>query len=537
MTDLLERPLPHSPDAERAILGAIILDNSLATQAAELLSPADFYVQAHQHVFRAILALADAGSAIDPILIGEELRRNATSELVGGVAFVSELTAGLPHFTNVAAYAKVVKEHALRRGLVKLGHKLMVDGIEGEDEPRALLGGLRDRLSALDEECVLADGGSRPSLLVSFADFMRADFDDGEVIAFHARSGEVVLVQSVTNHGKSTLVRTAAVTLATGGELQPVVGRGAPRRVMLLNFEGSAGWFQSDLRVMTRDFTGAEFELLKANLFPTPAPMLDGEPLSLPRHMRALENAIRRAGGADVLILDTASAAFYLRNENDNAEVANSVMKPLVKLARRLNCLIVLVHHVGKAKAEEGATREQAHRGRGASAWGDFSSAIFNLDADPHDQDRVTLTCAKRKDGAGYERVLRLDRGRRWFVATDEVAVKPCTNNDLVIEVMERADSQISTAEIERMLVGKMARSTVMKCLNRLADQGKVGSPRRGWWVLLSVCPTCLTPIEGRTTCTNCGGDENSLPDFNLPLEVSPASNGNGFRGGKHAEG
>ncbi len=531
MTDLLDRPLPHSAEAERAILGSVLLDNSLVNRAIELLRPEDFFVRAHQFVFRSMLALSERGSEIDPLLLGEELRRQGWLEQAGGPTFISELTFGLPHYANVAAYAKVVKDHSLMRQGVRVAGKILSDFYAGEDEPGAVLEGARELFSTLDAECERA-GGGRASLLTSFAEFMSAGFDDGEEVAFHARRGELVLLQSVTNHGKTTFMRNAALALGVGGTFEPVVEAREPRRVLLLNFEGSAGWFQSDLRVMTRDFTGEEVELLRRNFFPTHAPMLDGEPLSLSRHMRVLESAVRRAGGVDVLIIDTASAAFSLKNENDNAEVANSVMKPLVKLARRLNCLVLLVHHVGKAKAEEGAAREQAHRGRGASAWGDFCSSIFNLDADPHDKERVTVTCGKRKNGGDYERVLRLNRERRWFKATDETPVKPVTNDDLVLAAMERSGfTQMSTAEVEKMLAGKMARSTVMSCLKRLADLGEITSLRRGWWALPSVCPTCPTPLECRTSRTNCVGGGKLPVSCELPLVAAPP-NGNGFHKG-----
>ncbi len=218
-------------------------------------------------------------------------------------------------------------------------------------------------------------------------------------------------------------------------------------------------------RVMTRDFDADSEQLLDQNFFPTHAPALEGEPLSLSRHLRVLEAKVRGMGGVDELIIDTASAAFALRNENDNSEVANFVMKPLVRLARKLNCVLVLVHHVGKAKAEEGTSREQAHRGRGASAWGDFSTSIFNLDADPHDKDRVTLTCGKRKNGGNYETVLRLDRDRRWFKVTDDTMVKPLTNDDLVVEAMESIGRpEIQTAEILSMLDGRVKQRTVRCC-------------------------------------------------------------------------
>src|ERR687896_2151551 len=89
---MLERPLPNSSEAERAILGAIIIDNTLVTQAIEQLKPADFYVPSHRRIFLAMIALFERGSEINPILIGEELRREGELESTGGVTFITNLT-------------------------------------------------------------------------------------------------------------------------------------------------------------------------------------------------------------------------------------------------------------------------------------------------------------------------------------------------------------------------------------------------------------------------------------------------------------
>ncbi|HKG11731.1 MAG TPA: replicative DNA helicase [Pyrinomonadaceae bacterium] len=149
---LLERPLPHSADAERAILGAVLLDNSFVNQAIELLRPDDFYVRAHQHVFRAMISLSERGSEINPILLGEELRREGVLEQVGGVAFISELTYGLPHFTNVAAYAKVVKDKSVLRQLVKVANKVTSEALEEEDEAEVILDHAEQMIFALADE-------------------------------------------------------------------------------------------------------------------------------------------------------------------------------------------------------------------------------------------------------------------------------------------------------------------------------------------------------------------------------------------------
>src|ERR687884_1038716 len=95
-----ERALPNSSEAERAILGAVLLDNGLISQAIEQLRPEDFYVPSHRRIFLAMIALFERGSEINPILIGEELRRDGALESAGGITFITNLTYGLPHFAN-----------------------------------------------------------------------------------------------------------------------------------------------------------------------------------------------------------------------------------------------------------------------------------------------------------------------------------------------------------------------------------------------------------------------------------------------------
>src|ERR671916_1789650 len=122
---MLERPLPNSAEAERAILGAIILDNALVSQAIELLKPGDFYVPSHRRIFLAMIALFEHGSEINPILIAEELKRDGAVESVGGLTFITNLTYGLPHFANVAAYAKIVRDKSMLRQLIKACNKVI----------------------------------------------------------------------------------------------------------------------------------------------------------------------------------------------------------------------------------------------------------------------------------------------------------------------------------------------------------------------------------------------------------------------------
>src|SRR5436305_5072678 len=149
---ILERPLPSSPDTERAILGAIILDNALIAQAVELLKPSDFYVPSHRRIFVAMIALFERGAEINPILIGEELKKENVLEAVGGVSFITNLTYGLPHSTNIAHYVKVVRGKAMLRQLVKTTNKIAQEALAEEDEPEVILDHAEQAIFQLADE-------------------------------------------------------------------------------------------------------------------------------------------------------------------------------------------------------------------------------------------------------------------------------------------------------------------------------------------------------------------------------------------------
>lgn len=147
-----ERSLPNSSEAERAILGAVILDQGLIAQAVELLKSEDFYIPSHRRIFVAMLAIFERGGEINPIIIAEELKKENALESVGGISFVTNLTYGLPHSTNIAHYAKVVSGKAYLRRLIKTASKITNEALEEEDEPEvigtnaeSMIFGLRDQ--------------------------------------------------------------------------------------------------------------------------------------------------------------------------------------------------------------------------------------------------------------------------------------------------------------------------------------------------------------------------------------------------------
>jgi replicative DNA helicase len=121
----LEKGLPHNLEAERSVLGAIMLDNGLLNQAIEFLKADDFYLGSHRSVFQHMLNLSEKSKAVDFITLTDELRRAGQLESVGGAAFISSLIDGVPRLANIEYYARIVQERATLRNLIKRSHAII----------------------------------------------------------------------------------------------------------------------------------------------------------------------------------------------------------------------------------------------------------------------------------------------------------------------------------------------------------------------------------------------------------------------------
>ncbi len=147
----LEKPLPSSEDAERVILGAVLLDNAVIAQAVEHLRPEDFYSPFNRRVFAAMIALFEKQTQIDPILIGEELKKEGSLEAAGGVAAITNLTFGLPHFSNVEEYIKVVRDKSVVRNLIRTCNAITGQALAEEDDADVVLDRAEQQIFAIAE--------------------------------------------------------------------------------------------------------------------------------------------------------------------------------------------------------------------------------------------------------------------------------------------------------------------------------------------------------------------------------------------------
>ena len=153
----LEKPLPNNLEAERSVLGAIILDNHALNAAIETLRPEDFFLDQHRRVFTHMMVLGENQQAIDLVTLTDELHRKGELEASGGAPYLASLADGMPRVSNIEHYARIVKEKAVLRNLIHTTHDIQQRAFEGEDDADAILDGAESQIFALAEDRVRAE--------------------------------------------------------------------------------------------------------------------------------------------------------------------------------------------------------------------------------------------------------------------------------------------------------------------------------------------------------------------------------------------
>jgi replicative DNA helicase len=134
-----ERTLPHNLEAERSVLGAILINNNAFNVAAELVDSGDFFRDAHRRVFDTMVNLNERGQAIDLVTLKDELVRSGGLDDVGGAAYIAALVDGVPRSTNVEYYARIVKERATLRNLIQSANRILGMAYRAEEDSDTLL--------------------------------------------------------------------------------------------------------------------------------------------------------------------------------------------------------------------------------------------------------------------------------------------------------------------------------------------------------------------------------------------------------------
>jgi len=135
----LERPLPQNIEAERSVLGAILIENHALNAAIEKLKPEDFFSDAHRRIFSYMIQLGEAQQAIDLVTLSDQLRRKGELEAAGGAAYLAQLVDGVPRVSNLEHYARIIKEKSLLRSLIYATESIKQTALDAEEDADALL--------------------------------------------------------------------------------------------------------------------------------------------------------------------------------------------------------------------------------------------------------------------------------------------------------------------------------------------------------------------------------------------------------------
>lgn len=153
-TETLEKQLPQNVDAERSVLGAILLDNHTLNAAIEKLKPEDFFLDQHRRIFAQMIELAETQQGIDLVTLSDQLGKRGELDAAGGGAYLAQLVDGVPRVTHVEHYAKIVKEKALLRNLIHSAHAIQQTALEGEEDAETLLDRAESSIFQLAEDRV-----------------------------------------------------------------------------------------------------------------------------------------------------------------------------------------------------------------------------------------------------------------------------------------------------------------------------------------------------------------------------------------------
>jgi replicative DNA helicase len=420
-----ERPLPHNLEAERSVLGAILIHNEAFNHAAEVLEPRDFFRDAHRRIFEKMVQLSERNEAIDLVTLKEALTRSRELDEVGGPAYITALVDGLPRATNVEYYARIVKEKATLRNLIFASNKILASAYEAEDDPDVILDGAEHAIFSIAENRV-REG------FISMRDLAHQSFETIEQA--HARKelitgvpsgfrnldeltsgfqrGDLVIVAARPSVGKTALVLNVAQHVGTKEY------NGRKRTVGIFSLEMSKE--QLFLRMLTSEAnidghrlrTGFLLEKDWGRLSHALGTLsetkiyIDDTPGIGVLEMRAKARRLMAEHGLDLLIVDYVQL-MQARGRFDNRTLElGAISRSLKGLAKELNIPILVISQLSRAPESRSDHRPLLSDLRESGALEQDADVVVLLfradqypDAKPEEQGIAELNIAKQRNG------------------------------------------------------------------------------------------------------------------------------------------
>src|SRR6201981_1812952 len=417
----LEKPLPNNLDAERSVLGAVLLDNNALNAAIENLKPEDFFLDQHRRVFTQMIALSEVQQAIDLITLTEELHRRGDLEAAGGAPYLASLADGMPRVSNVEHYARIVREKAILRNLIHTTHNIQQRAFEGEDGADAILDGAESSVFALAEDRGRAG-------LIPIKDIVRDNFERLEKIFREGKSitgvstgyteldkltsglqpSELLILAARPSQGKTALALNLAENIAIpAGHPMAFFSLEMSKESLLQRLVASVAQIDAH-KFRTGHLSREDWRRMTEALgiiSSSPLWIDDAGSISV-LEIGAKARRLKRDKGLSLLIVDylqliTARGRFGNRQE----EVA-SISRSLKGLAKELQIPVLVLSQLTRApeRDERGPQLSDLRESGAIEQDADvvmfiYRPNFFNLNATPEERDMAQLLIGKQPNG------------------------------------------------------------------------------------------------------------------------------------------
>ncbi|MBZ5572243.1 MAG: replicative DNA helicase [Acidobacteriia bacterium] len=420
----LAHSLPANVEAERSILGAILLDNLAYNQAAEHLKPEDFSLDSHRRLYTRMVDLAESSRPIDMITLVEELERSKELEAIGDVGYISGLVDGVPDRPSIEHYIKIVRDKALLRGLIHAANAAIARAAEQSDPAEEVLNDAEAAIFQLSEkrigrgfmdvqEIVKESFGSVDALLQRGQRItgLATHYTDLDEMTSGFQRSDLVIIAARPSMGKTAFALNIAENAAI--EDQKVVGVFSlemSREALLLRLLCSRARVDSHkMRTgslwrddMTKVVRAME-DLAHAPIF------IDDTPGIAMSEMRAKARRLMQSQGRlDLLIVDYLQlmSGGGKRYENRTQEVS-AISRGLKGLAKELRVPVIALSQLSRAPESRGGDhrpqlsdlRESGSIEQDADVVAFiFREEVYKQD-DPDLQGKAELIIAKQRNG------------------------------------------------------------------------------------------------------------------------------------------
>jgi DnaB-like helicase N terminal domain/AAA domain len=361
-----DRVAPHSLDAERAVLGAVLVQPELWGIARAAIGGREFFRDAHRQIFACMDVLSERGDAIDFITLKDELTRTGQLDDVGGPAYLAALTDGMPRSANVEFYARIVKDYAARRALIHAANTIRAAAHDGAREVAQVAAEVQTMLARTATIAAVAvTASSLPDLLARVTGMRNSLL--GDLIAL----GEIAMLHGQPRDGKTWVSLEFAVAVALGASAfgLPSLTPAQAGAVLIIGNEDAEGAYVDRLGQMCRGRGIEPSTLAHLHFMVRLGVSLDDATWQV----RIIAEAKRLA--VALIVIDP------LRSITARTDQGPAEFQPVALYLRRLlsetGAAIVLVHHDQKPQPGIVDTRRRAQR---ASGGGIFS----NVDAPIH---------------------------------------------------------------------------------------------------------------------------------------------------------